>query len=288
MKDSQTKSSSRAAVSLLVAAYRIRFVEQAASGERVIRHFADPVRSLAAVREVPSGDQQASDSNELHVLCLSTVESPDGDSLRRALMVADAPATCDATASPAQPLEVKVATSTGKLFWKPGRAVIEGSVPPDDGLLAALAQFAHDEWHLRQLETALQRIEQSAPADVPRAYLPKPSDRTAFARIIALSQELALLRLRAARLEPGAYLPPRDLALDNRRCIARLIARADMEDRLEALSARIEACEDLYEAAVDRMTEQKGLRLERGIILLLSIETVLILIELGMSIFRPR
>jgi len=43
-----------------------------------------------------------------------------------------------------------------------------------------------------------------------------------------------------------------------RSVIRRLIARVTVEDRLEAVSARLEACEDLYEGAVDRIVEQKA------------------------------
>ena len=93
-------------------------------------------------------------------------------------------------------------------------------------------------------------------------------------------ESLARMRLTFARLEPQLYLPPRSLPPDARRLVSRLRARADAADRLEALSDRLEACEDLYEGAVDRITEfrlyEKGLLLEVAIVVLLAIEAVLL------------
>ena len=53
-----------------------------------------------------------------------------------------------------------------------------------------------------------------------------------------------------------------------------------MADRLEAFNDRLEACEELYEGAVDRITDyrwyEKGLLLEVAIVVLLSIEAALL------------
>ena len=62
--------------------------------------------------------------------------------------------------------------------------------------------------------------------------------------------------------------------------MSRLRARADVADRLESFNDRLEACEELYEGAVDRITDyrwyEKGLLLEVAIVILLAIEAVLL------------
>ena len=70
-------------------------------------------------------------------------------------------------------------------------------------------------------------------------------------------------------------MPPMRPAL-----IRQLSRRATVEDRLSALNDRLEVCEDLYEGAVDRMTDdrwyRKGNLLELIIVILLLIEVVLL------------
>jgi uncharacterized Rmd1/YagE family protein len=62
-----------------------------------------------------------------------------------------------------------------------------------------------------------------------------------------------------------------------------LKARADIEARLEALNDRLETIEDLYEGAIDRITDyrnyRKGSFLEIAIIVLLGLEVALLLLH---------
>jgi hypothetical protein len=286
MIESQTGPASRSA-SPTISAWRIRFVSRAQPDQRVIRQFLDPVDGVA-VSETVLPDRIASlladsaSADELYIVHVSMPKSAAAQSIHRTLMSAP-----DATGiDEISPRAARVEINAGQLFWKPGRVLIESRHPPDEVFLAALSQFAHDEGHLRQVEKELRQLELGAPADVQRAYLPNRKDRSNWPRMIQLARQSSLLRLRTARLEPNAYSPPRDLPPICRRTINRLAARAAIEDRLEAVSARLEACEDLYEGAVDRIVEQKGQRLEIAIVVILIIEAAFILTELGVSLLR--
>jgi hypothetical protein len=156
--------------------------------------------------------------------------------------------------------------------------VIEGGDVASEDLLCALADFAFHEGQLRLLESSISPIEAAAPQDAPRAYVIRSEDNFHWPRFHESIERLSALRLAAARLEPCLYLRPRTLPGASQRLIARLRARADIESRLEALSDRLEACEDLYEGAVDRVTDhrwyRRGFWLEIAIVALLLLEVI--------------
>ena len=68
------------------------------------------------------------------------------------------------------------------------------------------------------------------------------------------------------------------------RLASRLLRHARAEARAEALDARLEACEDLYEGANDRVADAKGWHdgfiMELIIVLLLLLEVVLLCVDL--------
>ena len=262
---SETQPDLKSSSQTNTAAWRIRFVESP-GGLTLLRTFVDPAQSYAVVEKLSAEIPIAPNPSELLVFWVPSESHAEGF-------------------APAKGA-VRVPMKSGHLFWQPGRAIVQSSARAEDSMLAALAQFAHDESHLRQLEEAVRKFERSALADAPLAYLPHGRNRDDWQRIIDSAKELALLRLRAARLEPTAYLPPPDFSPSERRLIQHLIEETDVEDRLEALSARLEACEDFYEGAVDRIVEQRGHGLERAIILLLMLETVFIIADLVFALAR--
>jgi hypothetical protein len=174
---------------------------------------------------------------------------------------------------PDAPQAISIPIEKGKLSWRSGRAVIEGSLT--DQTLSALAQFAFYEAQLRKLEEAVKPFEASAITDATRAYRVHRRDRNRFGEV---TEALALLRLTFARLEPRLYVPDRSQPITSRQIIARLSRRAAIEDRLEAISHRLEACEDLYEGAIDRLNDhlwyRRGNLLEIAIVVLLMIEVL--------------
>jgi hypothetical protein len=170
------------------------------------------------------------------------------------------------------------------VHWRPGKALVLGWVENPEALLAALMEFAFCEGELRVLEAALATREASATADVDQAHRIRFGDRKHWPVIGAHIEQLARMRLLFARLEPRLGKPTRAFPVEARRILARLLARADVDTRLEGFSSRLEACEDLYEGANDRIAEYRwyleGHVLEIIIILLLGVEVVLMAADL--------
>ncbi len=188
------------------------------------------------------------------------------------------------------PLAVAVPVVGGRLRWRPGRVVIEGSIADRDAVLAGLADFAFYEGELRRLEAVLPAHEATAAADAAIAFRIADGDRAQWSRLGHTMEQLAAHRLTFARLEPRLGRPSPSLPLAGRRTFARLCRRAAVEDRLAAVSDRLEACEDLYEGAVDRITDhgwwRKGHRLETVIVVLLAVEGLQLGVELVLHILQ--
>ena len=92
------------------------------------------------------------------------------------------------------------------------------------------------------------------------------------------------MRLEYARLESQLVTAPLSLSGNAREIMERLIDESGIDDRMEAFSNRLEACEDLYEGANDRIADHRwyveGHWLEIAIVLLLVLEVVLISTDL--------
>jgi hypothetical protein len=260
-------------------AMRIAFADPTAAvpaDGRTLRTFADP-RPAAAVA-TPADPASLADEpvwpepSDALLVRVSPDRRPAGERW------------LDRPDHPDAPLPVEVAIEGGRLRWRPGRAVLEGPLAPPDDVLAGLADFAFYEGELRRLESALPPFEGVAAGDAPFAYDICQADRDRWPRFRRTVEQLAVLRLTFARLEPRLARPSRALPPEARRAFGRLCVRAQVEDRLAAVSDRLEACEDLYEGAVDRITDHrwwhKGHRLEAIIVALLAIEGVQLAVEL--------
>ncbi len=246
------------------------------SEARVVRRFDDPRPAEAVATPVDEVNLEADrpwpEATEALQVCISAERKP------KALPWLARPDRAEA------PLAAEVAVDGGRLRWRPGRALLEGSVARPDDVMAGLVDFAFYEAELRKLEAALPPIEVGATNDVPFAYGIDDVGRPHWPRFRRTMEHLATLRLTFARLEPRLGRASRSLSADARRTFARLCARTNVEDRLEAFSDRLEACEVLYEGAVDRITDhrwwQKGHRLEAIIVGLLTIEGLQLAAEL--------
>jgi hypothetical protein len=262
---------------MAVAVKRIRFVPEPFTGES-LRRFTQP-RAVAAVEE----------SCELETLPKDHPWPETFDDLFVVVAPGRLPSNLESTiqqwlpppdyADAPQPALVKLDPVI--LRWRPGRAVVECAGGAGfESVLAAIASFAFYEGELRRLEQALLPYEAAAPADAALAYRIRQSGRAEWERFGETMEALARLRLTFARLEPLLASPPRTLDLDGRRAAAGLAARSGIGARLESFSNRLEACEDLYEGAVDRITDfrwyRKGEILETTIVVLLALEAVLI------------
>jgi hypothetical protein len=287
MIESQPSPTSRKTAPPAVSAWRIRFVADAPADARILRQFVDPAPTVAASESIdpanlPTARVWPEPVDELYAVHVPNAKAFSAPAIGpQWLLPPDQPGAALACVVPVE---------GGRILWRPGRLLIEGNVKLPEQILAAVADFAFYEGQLRKIEQAVRAFEATAPSDVPRSYRISSRDQDRWPALVESAEQLSLLRLTAARLEPRAFCPPRDLPRESRRLVSRLAARADIEDRLEALSARLEACEDLYEGAADRITDhkwaRKGNRLEIAIVALLLIEVILIIGDLLVRLFH--
>lgn len=223
---------------------------------------------LAALPDEPPRSERLESSEELLVFELPTTASPETREridawLRKSAQGTDQP-----------PVTMK--NRWGTIRWSPSRAVIECSADLFEILLLALTDFALLESELRRLDAELRDVEGQAGADVTLSCRVQWQHRSQWDRLVQTTEQLLHLRLAFSRLESQMSIRPplRDLAARN--TTSSLLRKTQMPARLEAYGSRLEACEDLYQGALDRIAEFRGYHLgewlEIIIILLLALE----------------
>ena len=185
---------------------------------------------------------------------------------------------------PAADLSVHYESEGVVVDWTSGRAVVQSFTDCKAELLAALADFDFLERRLRRLENALAECEESTEEDIGRAYAIRFRDRSHWRRMKEKIEACTRLRFAFVRLrlplEKGAPgLPP-----EGKRLAAALRRRAQIAYRLDGFCERLEACEDLYEGAHDRIGDHRwylgGHFLEITIIVLLATEGLFMWLKL--------
>lgn len=256
---------------------RIRFVPQAQANGEVVRTFDHP-RPCAAVAEPLDLQALPTENHYAIEQMIAMVIPPDADSASRKVIE-----TWMGRTSQEGPA-IAFAANSQKIQWRPGRAVVQSSADGAEDSLAALIEFSFYESELRRMEASLAGAEAIAPADVARAHRIRFRDRKHWKRIGDTIEALYRMRLEYARLESQLVTAPLSLSGNAREIMERLIDESGIDDRMEAFSNRLEACEDLYEGANDRIADHRwyveGHWLEIAIVLLLVLEVVLISTDL--------
>jgi hypothetical protein len=273
------------AASQSIAVKRLRFADTVPDSAIVRREFRQPhvaaaVEESMSPGELPREPTWPEPTDQLIVVLVSKPAAAEWQKIGEGWL-----------ARPDQPeavLSASVECDGVTIQWRPGRAVVQGRADRFEHALAALADFAFYEGELRKLEALLESRELDAQLDAARAHRINFANRQYWDRFGEMIERLANMRLTYARLEPKLYKGSRTLPLPARRLMTRLLARADVEDRLEALSDRLEACEDLYEGANDRVADFRGYfrghLLEIAIIVFLLMEVVIMGSELALHI----
>jgi hypothetical protein len=276
-----------AAQSPAIAVTRVRFLTDAAPEAKVLRVFRQPHPCFAVEEAMEPGDlarqQLRQETDQLTVVSIAGTAA--GEAKKFSGLMLEAADLSEASST------ISIVVNGRSIQWQPGFALVQGrkvhgETDGVEGVLAALIDFAFYEGELRGLERALDGRERDAQADVARAYRIRLRDRRHWLRIGETIESLAHLRLSYARLESELAKAPRSMDGDARQVMTRLLAEAEVEARLEAASNRLEAFEDLYEGATDRIADYRWYLssewLEVGIIILLVMEIVL----LGFEIYR--
>lgn len=259
----------------------IRFARDAQASETIHRRFTQP-RSIVAV-EQPAGLGSLSETpwpeavDDLYVIFPSMPVPPEVRSTIDRWLAAPE--------HPDAPPPLVVQMDAGTIRWRPGRAVVEGSADVCSNLMAAVVDFSFFEGELRRLEQDLLPYEASAAEDIAFAYHIRQADRIQWARLGQTLQSVSGLRLAFARLAPSLRSASRSLPPDARKAVTRLLAGSGVPSRLEAFDSRLEACQDLYEGAVDRIADFRWYR--HGELLEIAI-VVLLILELTVSAWGLR
>jgi len=261
-------------------ARRIRFVSAPPEPRLVVRTYDQP-RAVWAI-ETPEGDRPGTDS-------IAGAESGD---IVVTLLLPQREGK-ERRTPPAETEEGVLWTArrdNAAVQWRPGKAVVLSDVASRPAIVAALIDFAFLDGELRSMETFLQKAEPRAEADLPAAHRLARSDRVRWAEMARLHEEVAGARLKFARLEPQFLSGSRALSPEGRSWFSRLCRRGRVEDRLEAASDRLEALEDFYEAANQRISDYRWYReghlLETGIIGILVVECLLMLGDIFVHLSR--
>lgn len=171
-----------------------------------------------------------------------------------------------------------------RIVWRPGLATVYLNDEPRDELLPALTEFAFYEAELRKLEAEMDKREVTAQEDVPYTQTIHKRDKAHWPRLTETIEAFCRMRLVFARLSPRLTEEANSLGPRTRRLASRLLKHARAESRSESLDTRLEACEDLYEGANDRVADVRGWAyghfLEIIIVVLLLMEVILLCVEL--------
>lgn len=257
------------------------------TGEAIVRRFRDPYSRTAVSRSLGVDELLATAAvdhpppDELDFLFLPSGSASPIELQRSAETWMNDPAL-----SAVHPT-INVVLQSDRVLWRPGRAVVLGAARRMPDLLAGLIDFSFYEGELRRLEQELEDEWSVAEADVPLTH---GVDRAALARrehVNQMTRRTALRRIRLARLAPHLEKASAALPGPARRLSAELALQAEVVERLKYVDDRLEVFEDLYESANDRLSEfayfRQEHRLEVWIVVLLVVEALLILGEMGLS-----
>ena len=266
-----------------IVAKRVHFLDEAPAGTKVLRSFQHPKPRVAVEEEVQFADLPAQKELPDPVDRLTAILIPSAAVAEAKKLSEDWMATPDRDGSIST---VAFAWNGQKIQWRPGRLLVQGSPDAFEGILKAATDFAFYESELRALEQTLDSHEAQALQDVARSQRIRFRDRKHWPRFAELTEYFCRMRLTYASLEPHLVIASGTLPRDARQVMARLLDEAEITDRLEAVSNRLEACEDLYEGANDRVADYRwyigGHLLEVGITLLLLVEVALLVTDLSL------
>ena len=157
-------------------------------------------------------------------------------------------------------------------------------------VLAALADFGFYEGELHRLESDVEAQESQAEKDVGFAHRIHHANKQHWQRFGETIERFTRDRLIYARLCSQLGLPSPTLSTKSRQIVSKLLRESNIEDRLELYSDRLEAMEDLYEGANDRVADYRWYRgghlLEWTIVIILIFEAIAMSVELGMHIYE--
>lgn len=157
-------------------------------------------------------------------------------------------------------------------------------------VLTALADFGFYEGELHRLETDVELQEPLAEKDVEFAHRIHHRNREHWSRFGETIERFTRDRLIYARLCSQVAFPSLTLSPKSRQIVSKLLRESNIEDRLEMYSDRLEAMEELYEGANDRVADYRWYRgghlLEWTIVIILIFEALAMSFEFGLHVYE--
>ena len=157
-------------------------------------------------------------------------------------------------------------------------------------VLTALADFGFYEGELHRLESDVEVQEPQAEKDVEFAHRIHHRNKEHWQRFGETIERFTRDRLIYARLCSQLAFPSPTLSPKSRQIVSKLLRESNMEDRIEMYSDRLEALEELYEGANDRVADYRWYRgghlLEWTIVIILIFEAIAMSCEFGLHIYE--
>jgi hypothetical protein len=257
-----------------VTAQHLRFMTEAPAGATTAWRFHDPVHGVAIIEEAALADMMVlSEAPELSVCHLLHVQPGSAAPYEWRTRAEDwVLQQTDQTAPPA----IDMLFQNERLLWRPGRAVFFGASERLAEIMPGLLHFVFLEGELRRLEAGIEACWGDADAHVPLTHQVDRHALRQWPEVNRKTELLARFRLRFARLEPALDKIPPWLTGPARRLAAECNVQAAVTDRLLAADDKIEALQDVYELANDRLSEfsyfSQEFWLEVGIVVILALE----------------
>jgi hypothetical protein len=252
-----------------VGEYRIRFVEQIASGDVVLMTFEDPAPRYA-------------------VLAGSAMTAGEAGEILDVVLLPPSGASPGMQAEPEKngkdEASIFVKYRGVEAMWRPGHVALQCEPGQAEALLSAVVEFDHFERELRKIEREIAGGWAELEQDKALAFDVTAADLRRSEAVGARMNRTFARRIRFARIEPHLYEPQATLPAVGRKLGEELREKARIETRLETVDGQLEVFEHVYEMSGQRMGEYRAARdehvLEWVIILLLAAELVLLLVPM--------
>ncbi len=178
----------------------------------------------------------------------------------------------------------KIILKEEKLFWQPGKAILQISASNIHKFFLSLIEFSFYEEELRKLETEINTNWPVVEKDTALTRQVNASDIKQVGHINEMTERVTLQRMRYVRMRSKLEDVPHFLLTPLKAFSSELLAQADTESRLDSVEGQLEIYKDVYELANDRISEFKFFhveaKLEIFVILLLLAEVAIMILEL--------
>ena len=240
------------------------------------------ITRISFVPEVPSGVKSLREYK--HPRKMVAVEVPEDALISRGIEVIFGEAMHESSSA------ISIKQDNILITWQRNQVHVLCPVEARLDVLTALADFGFYEGELHHLESDVEAQESQAEKDVGFAHRIHHRNKEHWQRFGETIERFTRDRLIYTRLCPQLAFPSLTLSPKSRQIFSKLLRESNMEDRLELYSDRLEAMEELYEGANDRVADYRWYRgghlLEWTIVIILIFEAIAMSAEFALHIYE--